>query len=325
MQEDKHNNSSDKSAGQEHIQQPQNNSGGIQKKRQVRRLRVLETITVLLFGITQFFNPPNHKFLCLLASFIFGFIALRLELRNYTATKNNATGYALLVFIVATGLSGYALLWDNRWGNPSELKPDEAAVSRPLIPANDPLPSGPDGEQVMNAKSNIVFLFFGSCSIWSPLHNDHPITIVFGRENISGEFEWKPLVGVSIKTNGATVSGRFFDKDGKIIAVLKDNHPVINSSSSFDVQRPDASTLIVHDQYDVEALNIRYSRPRVFVFTGTIRSPDGAAALVTKSSIIIMNVYSNNPIISNMRLGNAALYIGMKDGGMGPNGPYNSN
>ena len=76
MQEVEHNNSSENDADQEDVQRPQNKSARIQKKRQVRRLRVLETITVLLFGtaqfltrqVTNFFVCSHHLFLVFLPS-----------------------------------------------------------------------------------------------------------------------------------------------------------------------------------------------------------------------------------------------------------------
>lgn len=191
---------------------------------------------------------------------------------------------------------------------------------RPLIPANDPFPRTPSGEQITSVESNTVLFFIGGSLLPCKLQN-HPMAIVWGREITADGFGWKPLIGVSITNNLATVFGWFFDKDGKIVAVLRDNKPIINSNIAFDVQRPDSSTLIVHDQYDIEAVNLRYMRPHVFMLTGRIRAPDGAEALITKSHIKFMNGGSKNSVVNGMTLINGGLFVGMEHAGIGGHGP----
>jgi hypothetical protein len=178
---------------------------------------------------------------------------------------------------------------------------------RPLIPANDSFPPWPNGRQIISVKSNVVLFFFGGCVMDSIIHS-HPIPLIVAPDT-STEHPFKPLLEVSIETNGASVSGQFFDKDGKIVVALRDNKPIINLSNSFDVQRPDASTLIVHDQYDVEVLNIRFLRPSVFMFTGVIHSPDGAELTVTRTNVVFRS-QKRGVTLSKYTTENTAICIG---------------
>jgi hypothetical protein len=133
--------------------------------------------------------------------------------------------------------------------------------------------------------TNNVEVYFGGCLAVVPLRtNGFPLVVAVDRSK-----KKTPLIAVSAGTNDVMVSGQFFDKDGKIVAVLKDNKPIINPLTSFNVERPDDSTLIVRDQYNVEVLNIRFVNPKALVFTGAIRAPDGGReAIVTKSQIVFM-------------------------------------
>jgi len=189
----------------------------------------------------------------------------------------------------------------------------------PLIPANDPMPPLPDGTQVYGIKPDSALVFFGGSVVGGSVHNNKPIPIVVTPDNSSGN-SWRPLIKVSIKPNGATISGQFFDKDGKIVAVLRDNKPIVNVANSFDVQRPDASTLIVHDQYDAEVLNIRFLRPSVFSFTGIIRSPDGAEVVVTKSYTQFTKGMFQGKFIGSI-LDGCGIYLSLHAEGMGFIGP----
>lgn len=144
-------------------------------------------------------------------------------------------------------------------------------VSRPLKHANEGLvPS--------TLKADEVIVFLGRCSVTvSSSGGVFPVVVT----TIP-----KPLLSVSMTTKGALVSGQFFDKNGKIVAALKNNKPIINDLNSFDVERPDDSTLVVRDQSNVEVLNIRYLNRSAFAFTGSIRAPDGAEMIVTESEVV---------------------------------------
>jgi hypothetical protein len=48
------------------------------------------------------------------------------------------------------------------------------------------------------------------------------------------------------------------DKDGKVVVRFDDGHFMVNQNTRLDMKRPDRSTLIVHDNYGNEVLNIRY-------------------------------------------------------------------
>jgi hypothetical protein len=93
---------------------------------------------------------------------------------------------------------------------------------------------------------------------------------------------------LSITTNGASVSGEFFDKDRKVVAVLRTNKFVINRLNCFDLEKG-RSTLRVSDQAIVEVVNIKWINRNAFSFSGTIRSPDGVEVVITKTNVMMAN------------------------------------
>jgi hypothetical protein len=148
--------------------------------------------------------------------------------------------------------------------------------------------------------------------------------IVVTCEGTLPDMTWKPLIWVSLGAGGAMISGQFFDRDGKIVAVLKNNKPVINPLNSFDVERPDDSTLIVRDQSNTEVLNIRFVAPAVFSFTGTIRSPDGAAeAVITKSYVEFTKGAMTGKFFGMTVIGGSALVLGKNASAVGFSGFHN--
>jgi len=101
----------------------------------------------------------------------------------------------------------------------------------------------------------------GGSVAWS---THFPLTIV----NIAG----KDLLSVQRDPKGGlSVSAKIFDAEGKIIADIEDDEFTINQNNYFKRKRPDASTLIVYDQYDQPVLNIRYLNPAAKQQNSTIR------------------------------------------------------
>jgi len=70
-----------------------------------------------------------------------------------------------------------------------------------------------------------------------------------------------------------TLSGKFFSRDGKIVAELKDNEFYINPNNYFRKKRPDTHSLVVYDQEGTEILKVRFINPHTIKFTGIIRHP----------------------------------------------------
>lgn len=75
------------------------------------------------------------------------------------------------------------------------------------------------------------------------------------------------------------LSGKFFSRDGSIVAELKDNEFHINPNNYFRKKRPDTHSLVVFDLQGVEVLNARFINPHTMKFTGIIRHPKGTVVI----------------------------------------------
>ena len=272
---------------------------------------LIEALSLVLWCKSEDFTPEVAYIVRWVADC--GFLAGGAFLAHkFTGKKNKCL---FIVIIWSIWIMFCFVLWITKANNPY----------RPLIPANDPLPifTTSDGRRLTGFDSDAIAFFFGGCLFATKIHNPS-VPIVVSPENTSTGLVWKPLLEVSLNKNGASVSGKFFDKDGKIVAVLRDNVPIINSNNSFDVQRPDASTLIVHDQYDVEVINIRYLRPSVFMFTGIFRSSDGAEVVISKSNVKFTKGRFQGTFINTVVDG-FAIYLSLNKSGIGGNGMTLSN
>jgi hypothetical protein len=281
---------------------------------------IVEVIGIAVFSVlTGLFSATGHIIVSLWCGWIVsicGLVLIAHLIGNAKpAFKKQAWVISAIVALLAT--TGF-FIWSHIVSN------NVADLYRPLIPANDPMPALPDGRHPDGIERGGVVFFFGGCVAGGFIKN-HPIPVVVGFENPNDIKSYFPIISVSINAAGATVSGKFFDKDGKIIAEIKDNKPIINVANSFDVQRPDSSTLIVHDQYDIEVLNIRFLRPSVFTFTGTIRSPDGAEVIVKKDEVEFTRGKMLATVKGTQIYNRAFICLGTNMSGLGLTGPGISN
>jgi len=152
-----------------------------------------------------------------------------------------------------------------------------------LKPANDVTPNWADKELPNDGSLKI---FIGGCLLCAPSNSLTHIARSCGRN----------LLDISCTKNGVALSGEFFDKDGKIVAVLETNAFTINPNNYFKMERPDRSTLLVRDQSNSEVLNVRWLNQYAISFCGVIRSPDGSRLVVSKTSIFMpehTNIFKN--------------------------------
>jgi hypothetical protein len=149
-----------------------------------------------------------------------------------------------------------------------------------LQPANEPMPSflgqTPFDAQAFGLNPDDTYFFMGGCMVITQGTNLVPLVRSRGRN----------LLELSITPKGASVSGEFFDKDGKLVAVIRTNRFVINRLNYFEPKH-DRSSFSVRDQSDVEVVNIRWINRKAFSFSGTIRSPDQSEAIITQTNIIV--------------------------------------
>lgn len=134
-----------------------------------------------------------------------------------------------------------------------------------LISANDPMPPLPPAANLGQIPTNAVLVYFGDSLSWCA---SFPWKII--------SFHHEPILTVSTNSEGLLFSGRFFDRDGKIVAAIESNTFTLNPLNYFrKPYRPDRSTLRVIDQTDVVRLDIRFLNRRAIRLLGRIRLPDG--------------------------------------------------
>jgi hypothetical protein len=150
----------------------------------------------------------------------------------------------------------------------------EDKYSGELIPANDLMPNF-RGKPVMIVPTNCTLLFAGG-SLFEVVGANSCIIVQLNEDK---------LLSISYDGVKAFVSGKFFDRNGKIIVVLEKNRFDADQPNIFRIQRPDKSTLIIRDHENIEVLNIRFLNERAFALTGTIRLPNGFKLVIDKSFI----------------------------------------
>lgn len=144
----------------------------------------------------------------------------------------------------------------------------ETEFSGVLLPANDPSPPN----RCTPPPPEALSVFYGGSVAWS---THFPLTIV----SITG----KDLLSVRRDANGLSVWAKIFDAEGKIIADIENNEFTINQNNYFKHKRPDASTLIIYDQYDQPVLNVRFLNPAALRVLGVFRVKDRAPVIIEEN------------------------------------------
>lgn len=117
-----------------------------------------------------------------------------------------------------------------------------------LVPANLPSPNAPCNIKI---PTNSIALFLGNkCAAYI---TKFPHTVV--------QLDNEPLLTINKQKKGITLSGKFFSRDGKIVAKLKNNTFRISPNNYFYIERPDRHTLIVIGPDDEQTLNIQFINP----------------------------------------------------------------
>jgi len=74
------------------------------------------------------------------------------------------------------------------------------------------------------------------------------------------------------KTGNIDLSATIRGDDGRVVVTVENNELKINKNNYFTKSRPDRSTLIVRDQFNVEVINFVYLNPRAASITGMFRN-----------------------------------------------------
>jgi len=106
-------------------------------------------------------------------------------------------------------------------------------------------------------------LFFGNSVAYT---NTFPHTVI--------EVKDEQLLVINKEKEKITISAKFFSRDGKIVAQLKDNTFYINPNNYFRIERPNDHKLILYDQETTQILNVEYMNPSVIKLLGTFYLPN---------------------------------------------------
>ena len=141
-----------------------------------------------------------------------------------------------------------------------------------LHPSNDPLPDTPPTVRI---PQDALRMYLGDACAYTT-----QASIVILR--IAG----KDLLAMKRSKAGLLINAKIFSQDGRIIADIEDNEFSVNPNNYFKIKRPDTSSLVVYDQNDNEALNVRYGSKSMLRVLGRFYSPRGLVQ-ITPSALII--------------------------------------
>jgi hypothetical protein len=145
-------------------------------------------------------------------------------------------------------------------------------LSGVILPGNKPTPHV--SPCIPDIPKGSIILIYGDSVSYT---NDFPHTVIQ-----SGD---QPLLVIGEKNGGATISGRFFSADSKIVAEIKDNHFFVNPNNYFRIERPNKHVLIVYDQQGHQALNVEYLNPSTIKLLGRFNFPDSPPVIISEKGI----------------------------------------
>ena len=127
-----------------------------------------------------------------------------------------------LVLTIAARLQWQLLITPASEVSPEQGTPGETATSGLLVPANEPTPINPCGEIPTDA----LLVLLGNSGSWG---TRFPQTIIMIND--------EPMLTMDQIAGRIAVSGKFFSRDGKIVAELRDNEFNINPNNYFRKKR----------------------------------------------------------------------------------------
>lgn len=184
---------------------------------------------------------------------------------------------AVIGFIIMT-LGGYIAKdgW-NKWKKP-EVE-EVTSLSGILIPDNKPTPDNPCGD----IPSNAIALFLGNSVAYT---SKFPHTVI--------EVVDQDLLVIDKQEEKIMISAKFFSRDGKIVAELKENKFYINPNNYFRLERPDDHNLIVYDQEAQEVLNVKFINPSTIKLLGIFYFPNRSPIIIREDVQIFGGLRMSN-------------------------------
>lgn len=187
---------------------------------------------------------------------------------------------SVLIALIAGCLQWHVLVSAPPPTHMNDQQPNETTTSGLLVPADEPTPPNPCG--LIPGDAMLVIL--GNSASWGTafpqtiikIGNDKMLTM----DEIAGRI---------------AISGKFFSRDGKIVAELKDNEFYINPNNYFRKKRPDTHSLVVYDQESTEVLNVRFINAHTIKFTGVIRHPRATVVISETQGLFRNTICTGEP------------------------------
>jgi len=152
-----------------------------------------------------------------------------------------------------------------------------------LLPANDPDPPNNctfevsagigTGRTIKLMPDNALKVFLGKFMV-SYSNFPHRIFTVNGKN---------PLILNRDAGERIALTMDILDKDEKIVVRFADGLFTVNQNARLDMKRPDRSTLIVHDNYGNEVLNIRYLNKSAVVVSALLQYSQAKPVRIEKT------------------------------------------
>lgn len=228
---------------------------------------------VVVFGILWW--GATHKLWVFNGGLVGIPVAVFLILRRKAARKSVVFGFTVLSVLAAAALFV-------SFGTP---EPEDT-----LLPSNEPNPMATGGF-ANTIDPRRVYLFTAASAYM--IGGTNLVSII--------SYNGETMLGLQWSPKGASLSGQFFSQNGEIIAVVEKNRIITNAGNIFRMKK-NRHSLVIHDQRNIEIINLRFINPYAFTFTGTIRLPDGRVVGFSKESLTVNGL----PLTENLSIAMAA-------------------
>lgn len=224
---------------------------------------------IIALGSAAFLNHiSGHPYILYFCAFAVCFW-LAWEIRGVSKLRQGFAACACFVLLIGT----HAVV---RYERSSTIL-DRRTLSNPttddlLIPADEPNPPLPAGWR--SAPSNSAMLFTAG-SVFVMGQANPTVILKYNKES---------LLQLKLSEKGALLSGKFFGRNGDVVAVLRDNRIILNRDNVLEFEK-DKNSLVIRDKRDFEVINVRHVNRFSFTLTGRMWLPDGGLVELDKDEM----------------------------------------
>ncbi len=143
-----------------------------------------------------------------------------------------------------------------------------------LRPAHEPDPPNPCGSFPIPREALKIYL--GNSVAWTSA-SEHTVLEMGGAD----------ILALRRAIKGLALSAKVYDKDGRVVAQIVDNHFYINPENFFRVETPDEHSLVVYDQHATKVLDVRYLNPSSVRVLGVFYYPRTLPVRIAENQTLI--------------------------------------